>query len=311
MKKVLRKYKAMFERPLASIGDFEKIKASIYDAKDAITSGQLRTVFIPEIERCRKEIRSARRKKAILAIILSLVSLVLIWLDVYAVWSLVGRTSYIIEIGISGFPSHIELAILCIIFSVVIMLSTIFYWIGYKKYNFKKIIVEIDKALKVNRSRLYSIEKEEISDEDKALGQLEDKYINLAEYQNVNIKHTKRIFWIGVFVIGVGIVIIIGTIIAALIFNGTNGIHGANLTQVIAGISGGVLVDGVGAVLIAMYTKISESAIRFQEGLIEINKAYLGNVFVSKIKNDEKLQNQTLSDMAKALSKRNSDSKKE
>jgi len=305
----LKKYEAMFVRPLASMSDFKKIEASINNAKDTVTSAQLRAVFIPEIERCRKEIRSARRRKFALAVILFVVSVVQILLSSAAAWSLLDRASYIIEIGISGFPRHIELAVMCIIFSTLIISSTVFYLVGYRKYKFKNTFIEIDKVLRENRNRLYSIEKEESSDEDKALGQLEDKYINLAEYQKVNIEHTKRIFLIGVSVIGVGIAIIIGTIIAALIFNTNNGAHGEDLTQVIAGIAGGVLVDGVGAILIAMYTKISESAIRFQEGLIEINKVYLGNVFASKIKNDEGLRNQTLSDMAKSLAEGNSDSK--
>ena len=309
MNKVFKKYTAMFNRPLDSVGKFETIEAFVNKAGASITADQLNE-FEPAIEHYYKEILYARRKKLTWAIVLVLLSSLCIGIDFLVVWYLLHRNSYMANFGFRHplgiiWTKDTESFITSIVFSIVILPSTLLFLTGYRKYKFRNVISQVEYTLERIRNLLSFIQNNVTIEEKKALNELGEKYFNLKVYQDVNIKHTKRIFYIGVSVIYVGIAIIIFTILVVFdIGKGTDGTNGADLSQVIAGIAGGVLVDGVGAVLIAMYTKISESAIKFQEGLLEINKAYLGNVFVSRI-NDEELRNQTLSDMAKALVKSN------
>lgn len=135
----------------------------------------------------------------------------------------------------------------------------------------------------------------ELNQEERALRQLTKSQTDLEKYHSLNLSHTKLIFALGVVIVGVGIGIIIVTLIMALISRQL-----IDNVLLVAGFLGGVLVNAIGAVFIAMYTKTIEAANRYQSSLVETTSTYLGNVLVSQIQ-ESQLREQTISDMAKDL----------
>lgn len=138
-------------------------------------------------------------------------------------------------------------------------------------------------------------EIKEMDLEERALRQLTKKQADLDRYHVLNLFHTKLIFIIGVLIIIVGICVIIGTLITAFISR-----NSVDNILLIAGFAGGILINFIGAVFIAMYTKTVDTANKYQAGLVEATNAYLGNVLASQI-DEQQLREQTLSIMAKEL----------
>lgn len=169
--------------------------------------------------------------------------------------------------------------------------------IKVKKRKYENIRSTFKEHLAINEAKIRT-------DEFRALGLLHPKHEALERYYTQNIIQTKTIFNTGRFIIFFGIGIITVTTLSALVSTVLKDTIGfdldISLNKIITGLAGGVLVDVVGAVFLVMYRKTMETANAFQEGLIRINKAYLSNVFASKIK-DPKIQNETLSAMAVAL----------
>lgn len=58
-----------------------------------------------------------------------------------------------------------------------------------------------------------------LSYEEKALKQLSKKQADRERYLSINLAHTKIIFAIGVFIIFIGILVIVATIISIFLFN--------------------------------------------------------------------------------------------
>ena len=134
-----------------------------------------------------------------------------------------------------------------------------------------------------------------LSYEEKALKQLSKKQADIERYLSINLAHTKIIFVIGVFIIFIGILVIIATIILTFFVQ-----QSVQFITIVSGFIGGLFVDSIGAIFILMYSKTIEAAQEYQNNMVETANTYLGNVLVSQIANDQ-LREQTLSVMAKKL----------
>ena len=135
----------------------------------------------------------------------------------------------------------------------------------------------------------------ELNQEERAMRQLAKSQVDLEKYHSLNLSHTKLIFSLGVIIIFIGIIIIAGTLVIALI-------NRERIDNILlaAGFIGGILVDTIGAIFIAMYTKTIDAANKYQASLVETTSTYLGNVLASQIQQQD-LRELTWSDMAKEL----------
>ena len=117
----------------------------------------------------------------------------------------------------------------------------------------------------------------------------------LREYEATHILHMKRIYWLGFTVIIAGIVII--AISAVVLFTAENEWYFPAL-----GVLAGLLVDGFGAIVIAMYTKAVESTSALHKDMNTMLYAYLANMITSQVE-DAPLRERTLAEIAQELAK--------
>lgn len=162
----------------------------------------------------------------------------------------------------------------------------------------RKMKIDSKFELSIIQEDIFLEEIKGLSYEEKALKQLSKKQADIERYLSINLAHTKIIFAIGVFIIFIGILVIVATIISTFFIQ-----QSVQFVTIVSGFIGGLLVDSIGAVFILMYSKTIESAREYQNNMVETANTYLGNVLVSQIDNDE-LREQTLSVMAKKLVQR-------
>lgn len=162
----------------------------------------------------------------------------------------------------------------------------------------RKMKIDSKFELSIIEEDIFLEEIKGLSYEEKALKQLSKKQADIERYLSINLAHTKIIFAIGVFIIFIGILVIVATIISIFSIQ-----QSVQFITIVSGFIGGLLVDSIGAVFILMYSKTIESAREYQNNMVETANTYLGNVLVSQIDNDE-LREQTLSVMAKKLVQR-------
>jgi hypothetical protein len=148
----------------------------------------------------------------------------------------------------------------------------------------------------------------EINDEIELLETSENEYDKIAKkqfqrhqkevkrYYDINLKHLKYLFPIGVGIILLGVTIIIISVI--LFINEKNGI------QMLIGSVSGILIDFIGVIFIQMYTETVKMSLKFHDKLINSNNILFVNILITKIKNQD-LQDKTLSEVAKIISKGN------
>lgn len=148
----------------------------------------------------------------------------------------------------------------------------------------------------------------EMNDEIELLETSESEYDKIAKkqfqrdqkevkrYYDINLKYLKYLFPIGTGIILLGVTIIIISVI--LFINEKNGI------QMLIGSVLGILIDFIGVIFIQMYTKTVQMSIKFHDKLINSNNILFVNILITKIKNQD-LQDKTLSEVAKIISKGN------
>lgn len=148
----------------------------------------------------------------------------------------------------------------------------------------------------------------EMNDEIELLETSESEYDKIAKkqfqkdkkevkrYYDINLKHLKYLFPIGVGIILLGVTIIIISVI--LFINEKNGI------QMLIGSVSGILIDFIGVIFIRMYTETVKMSLKFHDKLINSNNILFVNILITKIKNQD-LQDKTLSEVAKIISKGN------
>lgn|GEM_PF-679809 len=117
----------------------------------------------------------------------------------------------------------------------------------------------------------------------------------LKRYYDMNLSQTKFLSTFGIFLMISGLIIILITIYIYNIQKGSSN------TLLLVGCISGILIDFLGAIFIATYTKTVETAIRFHSKLANSNNLLLANTIASKIK-DDSLRNITLSEVAKNIS---------
>lgn len=148
----------------------------------------------------------------------------------------------------------------------------------------------------------------EMNDEIELLETSESEYDKIAKkqfqkdkkevkrYYDINLKHLKYLFPIGVGIILLGVTIIIISVI--LFINEKNGI------QMLIGSVSGILIDFIGVIFIRIYTETVKMSLKFHDKLINSNNILFVNILITKIKNQD-LQDKTLSEVAKIISKGN------
>ena len=148
----------------------------------------------------------------------------------------------------------------------------------------------------------------EMNDEIELLETSESEYDKIAKkqfqkdkkevkrYYDINLKNLKYLFRIGLGIIILGVTIIIISVI--LFINEKNGI------QMLIGSVSGILIDFIGVIFIRMYTETVKMSLKFHDKLINSNNILFVNILITKIKNQD-LQDKTLSEVAKIISKGN------
>lgn len=145
--------------------------------------------------------------------------------------------------------------------------------------------------------RIFLLEIKDCSPEEKALRQLLERQRALNEYHETNKRQMVTLYRWGTGIVLVGIAITMTVLL--LIFLPI--IQVSNIT-VIAGLLSGLLVDCVGAVFIAMYSRTLEAALAFEKSIAMSVSNHLGNVIAAQI-GDKDARVQAWADMARELSK--------
>lgn len=83
----------------------------------------------------------------------------------------------------------------------------------------RKMKIDSKFELSIIEDDIFLEEIRGLSYEEKALKQLSKKQVDIERYLSINLAHTKIIFVIGVFIIFIGILVIVATIISIFLFN--------------------------------------------------------------------------------------------
>ena len=78
-----------------------------------------------------------------------------------------------------------------------------------------------------------------------------------------------------------------------------------DVISILIGTISGILTNFVGAIFIKMYIETIKASLKFHNKLIDSNNNLFANVLITKIKNQD-LQNATLAEVAKIISRENS-----
>lgn len=125
---------------------------------------------------------------------------------------------------------------------------------------------------------------------------------DLKRYYDLNLSQIKFLSRLGIFLIFLGSAIIVAAI-ALYWLQETS-----ELIFPIIIIISGILIDGIGAFFISMYTQNMKAAIVLHSSLAASNNLLLANFIVAKIE-DKNLKENTLSDIAKNISTTKADSR--
>lgn len=154
-----------------------------------------------------------------------------------------------------------------------------------------------------NEERILEIDDEiellEISEnqyEKKAEIQFKKHQKEIKRYYDINLGHLKLLFPIGIGIIILGIFIII---LSIMLFKDKD------VISILIGTISGILTNFVGAIFIKMYIETIKASLKFHNKLIDSNNNLFANVLITKIKNQD-LQNATLAEVAKIISRENS-----
>lgn len=208
------------------------------------------------------------------------------------IWGVVLVITIIERIFYSG-STTIWQSIISIYFMIIALMGLIIQSSNFDKNQ--KLERELQFSKSIIDDDVFLNDIKELNQEERAMRQLAKSQMDLEKYHSLNLSHTKLIFILGVIIIFIGIFIIAGTLTIAFISREI-----IDNILLAAGFLGGILVDCIGAIFIAMYTKTIDAANKYQSSLVATTSTYLGNVLVSQIQKQE-LREQTLADMAKGL----------
>lgn len=155
-------------------------------------------------------------------------------------------------------------------------------------------ITSIEYHKKLVDDAIFIKEIQDLPIEEKSLRQLSHQQASVGKYNSLYLSQMRWVFILGVVVIVFGAAMVSGTVVVSVFMPETD------VTALVSGFVGGVLINFIGAIFISMYTKTMESATSFQKNMISTVNAYLSNALAAQIK-DEGLRNQTISEIAKEL----------
>lgn len=136
--------------------------------------------------------------------------------------------------------------------------------------------------------------------EQRAEKQFKQHQNDLNRYYNENIRQMKGVYNIGLVSIGLGFILIIGTIIFSL----SNKDSVNNYIIPVMGIVSGILTSFIGALFIKMYTEAVNTSVKFHDKLVYSNNLHFSNFLISKISDSEKREN-AIVELSKTIAEKN------
>jgi len=190
-------------------------------------------------------------------------------------------------------PLHKSLLI--IIGSITLSLGLFLFYRNSKIYkhldeNVENEIEELNDEF--NLSKIY----DDVKRTEKQLKMSEKK---LGRYYDLNLSHLKWVFYLGIIIIAVGMLLIIGVLIYTFAFA-----EDVNFIVTILGCISGVLINFLGAIFIHMYTQTVKASTEFHNKLAYTNQLMFANSLIAKIKDDENLKNETIAEISKIIAQR-------
>lgn len=136
--------------------------------------------------------------------------------------------------------------------------------------------------------------------EQRAEKQFKQHQNELNRYYDENIRQMKGVYNIGLVSIGLGFILIIGTIIFSL----SNKDSVNNYIIPVMGIVSGILTSFIGALFIKMYTEAVNTSVKFHDKLVYSNNLHFSNFLISKISDNEKREN-AIVEISKTIAEKN------
>ena len=121
----------------------------------------------------------------------------------------------------------------------------------------------------------------------------------LKRYYDINLSQIRFLSVLGIVLIIFGVLIVVGSIVVYILVR-------LDTWLFIVSIISGILIDGIGAFFISMYTSNMKVAIALHSKLTDSNNLLLANLIVAKI-DDKDIRNTTLAEISKNISSSNVD----
>ncbi|WP_413487275.1 hypothetical protein [Carnobacterium maltaromaticum] len=218
-------------------------------------------------------------------------------------WNFIWIISVVISIVVIYLSNEYSKGIILTLSAVVVLLIAVLGLITNAGSNTTDKRAEAEKSLELSivEDALFTNEIFNMTQEERAVRQLSKSKADLEKYYQLNYNHLDKVFNIGKWLLSLGNMTILLTVLAIILKT-------KDLDSIIfiLGFVGGILIDFTGAIFIIIYSKTIKSANMNQYGMLETNQAYLGNVLVSQI-NNEDLREKTLSEMANKLIEKKKD----
>ena len=168
--------------------------------------------------------------------------------------------------------------------------------IPYFNQRIKEVEVDLRNLEVLIDLETYAADNKDLSYAEKTLRSHNNE---IMKYHNMNLRQNSWIFMFGIICIILGFLIIIATFFAV------NSISDDSTLQMELGIFGGIgsiMTNYIAALYLKMNSEVNGNMKEFHARLVDTHKILLGNLIATKI-TDEALRNQTLSEVAKEVSK--------
>ena len=180
-------------------------------------------------------------------------------------------------------------------YGIILIILGVYSLVFFMFMTNPKIISNEERILEID-DELELLEISENQYEKKAEIQFKKHQKEIKRYYDINLGHLKLLFPIGIGIIILGIFIII---LSIMLFKDKD------VISILIGTISGILTNFVGAIFIKMYIETIKASLKFHNKLIDSNNNLFANVLITKIKNQD-LQNATLAEVAKIISRENS-----
>ena len=161
--------------------------------------------------------------------------------------------------------------------------------------SFAKGLSKTEDELSINEEKQFFYDVKMRTNKEKAHKFLMAQNAQLNKYETTHIAHMKKIYRLGCAVIIAGILLIVASAVALFLTE-------SEWYLSAIGVLAGLLIDGVGAIVIAMYSKAVESTSALHKDMNTMLYAYLANMIAAQV-DDSTLRDNTLSQMAQELAK--------